>query len=304
MFKKIAIAACAVFSVGMLTAVDGLKTFTVVDEIHAVKAGTLIETDVNFECEEGYVLAGWGAKVILKNAAPEFFAKPEVKVHKPFKNTSDYDVIDLSRYLHFTKAMTKGSFPVRIDTTGMPEGDYAISIVGRFMKDGKSFYPGGTLYLTITEGDDKKFDLTPQEMPAALLPPPDYSWAKKLTVTGVPEEAVAAGTKLNISCEFQAKAGEAFGGRSVEVIRKNAPRAFFERTDLKLKKYPNDNAYDAAILVPYVHSQPQPGSKFNFTLDTTNFAPGKYKIYIQFRLIKGAGKPDAYPCYVFLLKVK
>lgn len=303
MLKKILMAIGMAFLAGALAANDGMKRFALTRETFAVEAGTLIETEVNFECEEGYVLAGWGAKIIYKHSVPEFFAKPEVKVHKPFKDTRDYDVIDVSGYLHFPKAMTKGTFPVRIDTTGMPVGEYAVTLQGRFMKDGKSFYPGCSLFLCITRGDNGKFAPTVQEQPEALSKP-DYSWAGKITVSGVPEKPVAAGTKLKMSCEFQALDGEAFGGRSVEVIRKNAPRAFFDRPGLKLKKYPASADYDAVVLVPYIHSQPQPGAKFDFTLDTTGFAPGKYKIYLQFRIVKGKGKADGYPCYVFVLKIQ
>ena len=304
MNKKITMSLCALFITSMLGAANGMKSMTFSQETHSVKAGALIEVDANFECDPGYVLAGWGSDVLFKHATPEFFAKPEVQVKKPFKNTRDYDSIMIAKYLHFTKAMNKGSFPVRIDTTGMPAGDYAVTVTGRFMKDGKSYYAGKNIYITVTEGDNKKFATTPQHMPASLLPPPDYSWAKKITVTGVPDTPVTAGTKLALNCDFVANNGEAFGGRTVSVLRKNAPRAYFDRTDITIKKYPASSDYDSSILVPYHHSQPLAGSNFNFTLDTSKFTPGKYVIFIQFRIVKGAGKADGYPVYEFPLKIQ
>lgn len=303
MTKKITLALCTLFITGMLCAANGMKSMTFSQETHSVKAGALIEVDVSFECEPGYELASWGADVIFKHATPDFFAKPEVKVKKPFKNTRDYDSI-LIGSMYFSKTIKQGTFPVRIDTTGMPVGDYAVTVTGRFVKDGKSYYAGRNIYVTITEGDKKKFAITPQRMPASLLPPPDYSWAKKITVTGVPDTPVTAGTKLALNCDFIANAGEAFGGRTVSVLRKNAPRAYFDRTDITIKKYPASSDYDSSILVPYHHSQPLAGSNFNFTLDTSKFTPGKYVISIQFRIVKGAGKADGYPIYEFPLKIQ
>ena len=108
-------------------AANGMKTFKLNNDTFAVKAGTVITAEVEFESDPGYVLAGWAANLIRKNSAPEFFEKPEVKIRKHPKS-KDYDVIDFVRYVHFPKAQTKGKFTIKINTAGMPTGDYAVAI--------------------------------------------------------------------------------------------------------------------------------------------------------------------------------
>jgi len=283
-------------------AANGMKTFKLNNDTFAVKAGTVITAEVEFESDPGYVLAGWAANLIRKNSAPEFFEKPEVKIRKHPKS-KDYDVIDFVRYVHFPKAQTKGKFTIKINTAGMPTGDYAVAIQGRWMKDNKSTYPGATLYVSITEADNGKFAPTAQpQAPQTSAAAPKITWCKKITVT--PQTAaVKSGSKVTFTCNYEALPGEFFGGFLVVALRKNTPAAFFDTADQsKIRKH-KASGYDTITLLPYKHSANQAAANFTFELDTTGYPAGNYDLYLQIRRVK-ADKKTAYPNYVFNLTIQ
>ena len=96
MFGKLMLAAVLTASSASLWAENGMKTFKLSQDMFAVKAGTVITFEVEFESDPGYILAGWSAGVIRKNAPKEFFAKPEVKIN-PHRHP-DYSNIALVTY--------------------------------------------------------------------------------------------------------------------------------------------------------------------------------------------------------------
>ena len=297
MFKKIMCAALLTIGAATLFAAGGMKTFKLGQDMFAVKAGTVISTDVEFESDPGYVLAGWSASVIRKNATKEFFAKPEVKI-RPHRHP-DYACIDFVKYLHFPVAQTKGKFNIRINTAGMPAGDYAISVQGRWMKDNTSTYPGATLYLSITDADNGKFAPTVNDIPLEFKPPrtaaPSPNWCKALKVTPNPVK-VQSGSKIAFDCDYEAKDGEFYGGFVVMTLRKNAPAAFFDLKKDQVKKHATAPAYDHLVLLPFKHSQNLKSTKINFELDTTGYPAGDYDILLQIRVVKADGK-TSYPSY-------
>lgn len=305
MLKKTVAALLLSVSALCLTAANGMKTFKLNNDTFAVKAGTVITAEVEFESDPGYVLAGWAANMIRKNSAPEFFAKPEVKIRKHPKS-KDYDVIDFVRYVHFPKAQTKGKYTIKINTTGMPAGDYAIAIQGRWMQGNRSTYPGATLFVSITDADNGKFTATPQEIPADFMPPrtaaPQPKWCKKLQVTPNPA-VIKSGSKVTFNCDYEALNGEFFGGYTILTLRKDAPAKFFELNAAKVRKYQPAPGYDSIHILPYKGSANLQATKFAFELDTTNYPAGNYNIYIQFRIVKADGK-SAYAGYPLTVTVK
>ena len=303
MFGKIVFAVALLASSASLWAENGMKTFKLSQDMFAVKAGTLITFEVEFESDPGYILAGWSAGVIRKNAPKEFFAKPEVKI-KPHRHP-DYSSIALVDYQHFPVAQTKGRIPVRINTAGMPVGDYAISVQGRWMKDNISSYPGSQLFLTITEADDAKFAATGQDMPSEFKKPrvanPVPNWCKNLVVTPNPVK-VKSGTKIAFSCDYEAKDDEFYGGFLVLTLRKYTPQAFFEKNAAQVRKHASAPAYDHLVLVPFKHSPDSKTAKIEFELDTTGYPPGDYDIALQIRVVK-ADRKTSYPNYLITLTV-
>ena len=305
MFKKTIAALLLSVSALCLTAANGMKTLKLSNETFAVKAGTVITFEAEFEADPDYVLAGWAANIIRKNSAPEFFAKPEMKIRKHPKD-SNYDVITFSPHLRFPVPQTKGKFTGRINTSGMPVGDYAISIQGHWMQGKKSTYPGATLYVSITEADNAKFATTPQEIPLDFMPPrtaaPTPKWCQKVQVSPNPI-TIQSGSKVSFTCDYEALAGESYGGHLVLVFRRSVPAKFFEVFAAKVNKNPKLPEYDRIILLPFKHSANQPGAKIAFDLDTTNYPTGIYDVYIQFRIVKADGK-TAYANYPIALTVK
>lgn len=303
MLKKVLLTAAVTAAAFALTAANGMKTFKLEKNMIAVKAGTVVTTSAAFESEPGYVLAGWSAAVIRKNSVPEFFAKSEVQVQK--HRHPDYSHIAFVKYTHFPVAQTKGTIPIKINTAGMPVGDYAISVQGRWMKDGKSTYPGDTLYLSITEADNGKFAPTPQDMPLEFQKPrtaaPVPNWCKNIKVTPNPV-TVKSGTKIAFSCDYTPKDGEFYGGFTVLTLRKNVPAAFFDLNRAKVKKHASAPDYDHLGLVPFKHSPNQPVAKISFELDTTGYPAGNYDILLQIRVVKADGK-TSYPSYPIALTV-
>lgn len=305
MFKKTIAVSLLFFSALCLTAANGMKTFKLNNDTFAVKAGTVITAEVEFESEPGYVLAGWSANIIRKNSAPELFTKPEVKLRR-HRTHKDYDTLDFVRYVHFPQAQTKGKFTIRINTAGMPAGDYAIAIQGRWMKDNKSTYPGATLYISITEADNKKFQQTANSAPAefgkkgAPAPAAVKHW-KSLKVTPHPA-VVKSGEKVAFTCDYVANDGEYFGGYLLLTLRKDAPAEFFELKKAQVQKYAPASSYDRIIIKPYLHSANLPSTKLNFEIDTTGYPAGNYKIYIQFRRVVAKGNP-VYPSFPIDLQI-
>lgn len=278
---------------------NGMKKFEFSEETAAVKAGTTVSGEITYECDPGFVLTGWNAAVIRKNAAPEFFAKPGLAI-RPHKTAKDYDVVDIVKYTHFPQPEASGKFPFRINTAGMAAGDYAIFVQGRFMQGNKAFYPGKMFYLTITEGDDKPFAPTVQPVvrKAAAVP----AWCKKIAVTPNPAK-VKAGTKVEFQCDYAALPGESYGGHTVLVLRKNAPAAFFDRPGLAVRKHGTAAGYDSTILVPFAHHASVPEAKIAFALDTTGYPAGDYELYLQIRVVKADGK-TSYPSYPVAVTVE
>ena len=289
-----------------LPAANGLKTFKPAQEMYAVKAGTVINTEIEFESEPGFVLTGWNCTLIRKNSAPEFFQKSEVKI-RPHKTHKDYDAIDIVKYNTLPQAQAAGKFPVRINTAGMPVGEYAMLIQGRWVKDGKAFYPGSMIYVAVTEADNGKFAPTAQTPGAAAnavkKAAPTPKWCQKIAVTPNPVTA-AAGSKIAFSCDYEALPGEFFGGYVVLVLRKNAPAAFFDQNQAKVKKHPTASGYDSLIIKPFAASPNQAAAKIAFELDSTNYPAGDYELYLQIRVVKSDGKTTAYPSYPVNLSIK
>ena len=294
MFTLMLLAAAAA-----LPADNGMKKFELSEETAAVKAGTVLNLEVAFECDEGFVLAGWSVPVIRKNAPPEFFAKPGLTI-RPHKTAKDYDAVDIVKYNHFPQAEKSGKFPVRINTTGMAAGDYALGIQGRFMKGNQSFYPGKHFFLTITEGDDKPFAPTAQPVERKAAPVPN--WCKNIVVTPNPVK-VKAGEKVSFQCAYTALPGESFGGHIIVVIRKNAPQGFFDLPGLTIRKHAKAPDYDMAVLLPFVPHEFVPEVTIPFELDTTGYPAGDYTIGFQVREVKADGKL-AYPTYPVALTVE
>ena len=305
MLRKMIFSALLAVCSFALMAANEFKTFKLAQEMCAVKAGTAVNTEVEFEAQDGYVLAGWNCTLIRKNAAPEFFALEGLKIRKHATHKA-YDTVDVVKYHHFPQAQKSGKFPVRINTAGMPVGSYALFIQGRWMKDGKSTYPGVMLYLEITDADNGKFAPSTQETPAAFKAPraaaPTPKWCKKIAVTPNPV-SVNANSKIAFNCDYEALDGEFYGGYVVLILRKGAPAAFFDNNQAKVKKHPTAPGYDSIILKPFTASANSKTAQIAFELDTTNYPAGDYDVLLQVRVVKANGK-TAYPSYPLTVTLK
>ena len=294
--------------------VQVVKKFELSNNNAAVKAGETVKFKLIFECEAGAELGSYKAYVHRKEAPKEFFEQNsqiirwyDRKNHKP----NNYDVIYLTDDKNFPKRMTAGECEVVINTTGMAAGDYAVSVQSWLVKDKKSYYKAASFYLTITEGDGKKFTPTAQTLPAAAMrqsaaKTAKPSWYKNFAVTPAQVEG-AAGTKPQISCDFTASDKYFFGGFCVKVLRKDAPKAFFDRSNLDMRYRFKDkkvDGYDYAILVKFKHMASVPAQKFDFELDTADFPAGDYRIAVEIRLVDRTTGKTAYPSEFFPLKVK
>ena len=306
----------AVFAMLLAAAVasaDGIagvtKKFELTQNNAVVKAGEVIKTRLVFECEEGAVLGSWKTVVIRKNAPEAFFAKPEVKINKA--KTAPYDSIWFcSDKNNFPCRLTAGECPVKLNTTGMSAGDYAIIVQGWALKDRKSYYPAAIFYLTITEEDNGKFAPTEQEFPAAsrILPPSANAkpWYKSCTVKPAETVYAAPGDKIAYSCEFAAPDTDFFGGYSMILLRKEAAPGFFDRPGLKIKRrHPDKNDdYDTTAVVAFKHMASVPEAKFDFELDTTDFPSGEYVLRLEIRLVDRATGKTRYPVILLPLSLR
>ena len=281
-------AALSLFSQSVFT------SFELEQENAAVAAGTPVTTRVSFECAEGYILAGWSSSVVRKNAPKEFFEKPGLAI-RPHKTAHDYDSVLFSDYLHFQTAMKSGRFLVILPTAGLSEGDYAIGIIGRFMKDKKSFYAGKTFYLTITEGakPEVPFAKMPQNQPLeALKPGPVSDSLKSFEVTPSKPE-VKAGEKISMTVKFAFKEGtcKAIGGY-VNLLRKNAPAGCFDREGFSFERHRTSRDYDVFKVVPlrkYPNGPVVEGTD-TFEIDTTGYPAGTYLFSYQIYAKDASGK--------------
>lgn len=286
----------AAAAIVMTASADGpFRSFTVEPASFSAKAGELLVANVTFECEDGYEMRSWALRVIRKHAPAEFFAVPglSIKVHG---KSAPHDVVEVCPSLKFTKPLTKGSFPVRLNTAGMKVGDYAFGLQGVFFKDGKYFYKGATVPVTITENDDKTFAPTPQ-----TLPTPESCSLFELT----PYCAnLAAGEKLVVQGKVRPVPGMKVTGWGVSVIRKSAPKEFFDRPDAPVVKHPKLKEYDAIQLRKYAAEAPTDELNFTFEQDTTNFAPGEYNLSFSIYLTGGDKKASRYPYMHFPLVIR
>lgn len=288
------------------------KKFELSRNIAAVKAGEIVTTRLIFECEDDTVMGGWKTLVLRKHAPEAFFAKPEVIINRVNKTkTSPWDYILLSSdRQRFLRPLASGECPIRIETAGMPAGDYAIHIQCWMLKGKKSLFPAATFSLSITEGDNGKFAPTvKQEMPAASrIPRPAANakpWYKSCTVK--PKMPFAEpGEKIAYSCEFAALENEYITGYSVILLRREAAPWFFDRSDIKIKRrFPEKtDGYDSVTLVPFKNMKPVPEAKFDFELDTTGFPAGEYVLRLQLRLMKQAAEKSSYPVLLLPLSLR
>ncbi|MBE6367991.1 MAG: hypothetical protein E7052_08825 [Lentisphaerae bacterium] len=290
--------------------VEVTKKYTLSSNNAVVKAGETLKFKLLFECADGAELGSYKAYVLRKNAPEAFFAKPEVKLkysNAKTKKVSSYDAIYLTDDKNFQRRMKSGECDVVINTAGMPAGDYAIAVQSWLLKEKRSYYKAELFYLTISEGDDRKFAPTPQQLPAAALRNKAASWYKNFAI--VPDKlAGAAGTKYQVTCDFTAADKYFFGGYCVFVMRKNVPAKFFERSGLKIKfadkakQTPHGN--DQTTLVKFKHMPSVETQKFDFELDTTGFPPGEYKLSVEIRLVDRQTQKTSYPFKVLPLTVK
>ena len=282
-----------------LTAVafaDGpVRSFSVEPAAFSVKAGEKLAATATVECEEGYEMRGWALRVIRKHAPAEFFAVPglPIKVHG---KAPAYDVVEACPFQQFVKPITKGSFPVRLNTAGMKVGDYAFGLQGHFMKDGKSFYKGVILPVSITENDDRIFAATPQPTPT-----PEYCSLFELT----PYCAnLAAGEKLVVRGKVRPVQGMKVTGWGVTVIRKSAPKEFFDRPGAPVVKHAKFKDYDAILLRKFAPETPTDELNFTFELDTAGFPAGRYILSFAAYVAEGNKKATHFPYVHFELTVR
>ena len=93
----------------------------------------------------------------------------------------------------------------------------------------------------------------------------------------------------------------------IAALRKDAPKAFFDRSNLDMRYRFKDkkvDGYDYAILVKFKHMASVPTQKFDFELDTADFPAGDYRIAVEIRLVDRTTGKTAYPSEFFPLKVK
>lgn len=313
MLRKICSSLALLLAVGVAAAasVDVTKKYLLSNDNAVLKAGSKLEFKLQFECVEGAELGSCKAYVLRKNAPEEFFAKPEVQIRfndRKNKKPNGYDTIYLTDDKNFPRRMASGEFNVVINTAGMVPGDYAVAVQSWLLKDKKSHYKATLFYLTISEGDGQKFVPTPQVLPAAAMvkAAAKPSWYKNFAVTPAKLEG-AAGSKYQVSCDFTPSDKYFFGGYCVKVLRKDAPGAFFERSNLDMRYRFKDkkvDGYDYAILVKFKHMASVPTQKFDFELDTADFPAGDYRIAVEIRLVDRTTGKTAYPSEFFPLKVK
>lgn len=318
MLKHIVCASAVLFAALAVSAAPAevVKKFELSSNNAAVKAGEVVKFKLNFECVPGAELGSYKAYVHRKQAPAEFFEKSSELVRwrdRKTKKFSDYDVIYLTDDKNFPKRLAAGECDVTINTAGLPAGDYAVAIQSWIVKDKKSNYKSATFYLTITEGDGKKFAPTAQTIPAAAMrraavkAAPKPSWYKSCIINPAQLEG-AAGTKYPIACDFTASDKFYFGGYCLKILRKDAPKAFFDRTGLDMRYRFKDpkkiDGYDYAIVVKFKHMPSVVQQKFNFELDTTGFPAGKYNLALEIRLVDRTTGRTSYPSIFFPLTVK
>ena len=291
-----------------LTAVafaDGpVRSFSLEPAAFSVKAGEKLAATATIECEDGYEMRGWALRVLRKHAPAEFFAAPGLPI-KPHGKAPAYDAVEAVPHRKFSKPITNGSFPVRLHTAGMKVGDYAFSLQGHFMKDGKSFYQTVTLPVTITENDDKTFAATPQPTPT-----PEYCSLFELTpyyAELTPNYAnLAAGEKMVVRGRVRPVQGMKVTGWSVNVIRKCAPKEFFDRPGAPVIKHAKFKDYDVIHLRKYVPETPTDELNFTFELDTTGVPAGEYHLNFSAPVVEDNNnkKKYHYPQVSFSLNIR
>ena len=324
MLKKISCIAAMLFAAAAAFAapVQVVKKFELSSNNAAVKAGEVVKFKLAFECEPGAELGSYKAYVRRKEAPAEFFEQQAANIRwhdRKTKKANNYDTIYLTDDKNFPTRLASGECEVVINTSGMPAGDYAVGVQSWILKDKKSYYKAALFYLSITEGDGKKFAATPQVIPAAAqrkaaapkaavkaaVKAP--SWYKSFVSDPAVLEG-AAGTKYPVKCDFTASEKYFFGGYCVKVLRKDAPKAFFDREGLDMRYRFKDtkkvDGYDYAMLVKFKHMPSVESQKFDFELDTTNYPAGNYRIAVEIRLVDRTTGKTSYPSVFIPLTVK
>ena len=314
MLKKFSCAAMLLLAAVVFAApVRVMEKFEVAPESAAVKAGEVVKIKLTFKGVPGAELGSYKAFVHRKEAPAEFFTQNTAiirwydrKNHKP----KAYDSIHLTTDKNFPVRLAAGECEVVINTAGMAPGDYSIPIQGWVVKDKKSYYCAARFYLSITEADGKKFVPAAQTLPAAAMRKAAVkkpAWYKDFVIKPA-QSTVAAGTKIPVACDFTASDKYFIGGYCVKVLRRDAPKAFFDLSGLDMRYRFKDtkkaDSYDYAILVKFKHMPSVVAQKFNFELDTANFPAGKYNIAIEIRLVDRATGKTAYPSEFFPIVIK
>ena len=327
MLKKISCAAAVLFAAAAVFAapVQVVKKFELSSNNAAVKAGEVVKFKIAFECEPGAELGSYKAYVRRKEAPAEFFTQEAASIRwydRKTQKANNYDTIYLTDDKNFPTRLASGECEVVINTTGMPAGDYAVGVQSWILKDKKSYYKAAVFYLTITEADGKKFVPTPQVIPAAAqrkvaakaapktAPKPAAkapTWYKSFTAAPAALEG-ASGTKYTVNCDFTASEKYFFGGYCVKILRKDAPKAFFDLPGLDMRYRFKDtkkvDGYDYAIVVKFKHMASVESQKFSFELDTANYPAGNYRIAVEIRLVDRATGKTSYPSIFMPLTVK
>jgi len=309
MLKKVLSCVAVLLLAGIVCAapVKVFEKFAVAPESAAVKAGEIVKLKLSFACVPGAKVGSFKAFVHRKEAPAEFFARNSDLIRwsdRKTKKVSNYDAIWLTDDKNFPVQLASGEYEIVINTSGMAVGDYSIPIQAWVLKDKKSYYSATRFYLTITGEVGKKFVAPPQVLPAAarqVKAVKNPSWYKSCVFTPA-ELAGVSGTKYTVSCDFTAGDKYFFGGYCVKVLRKDAPKAFFERENLDMRYRFKDkkvDGYDYAVLVKFKHMPSVASQKFDFELDTTAFPVGNYKIAVEVRLVDRATGKSSYPS-VFL----
>ena len=109
---------------------------------------------------------------------------------------------------------------------------------------------------------------------------------EKFTVTPA-ETTAAVGSKAEFTIEWKSSDGSFLYAYFCPMERRRAAKGFFENTRRHIYKNPNNFNYDNIRLAPFkVMKNKQSAGQEKFTIDLSDFVPGKYTFYVNAKFMK------------------